>query len=130
MNLLNLYETNRICPMCRNPNYMVSLLGVSDVFQYKCTNCNSYFTFDDLTPRTSTIKKDLVEVVRCKDCKHGSLYCTEDVCGETLIECNRPDLGDVIEIHGWKWFCADGEKKDSDDKAAKSTIKYPKTTIK
>lgn len=52
------------------------------------------------------------QIVRCKDCKHGSLYCTEDVCGETLIECNRPDLGDVIEIHGWKWFCADGEKRE------------------
>ena len=51
-------------------------------------------------------------LVRCKDCKHGSLYCTEDVCGETLIECNRPDVGDVIEIHGWKWFCADGERKE------------------
>lgn len=55
--------------------------------------------------------KEQETVVRCKDCKHGSLYCTEDVCGETLIECNRPDLGDAIEIHGWKWFCADGEKK-------------------
>ncbi len=54
---------------------------------------------------------DAVQVVRCKDCKHGSLYCTEDVCGETLIECNRPDLGDVIEIHGWKWFCADGKRR-------------------
>ena len=51
------------------------------------------------------------KVVRCENCKHGNLYCTEDVCGETLIECNRPDLGDVIEIHGWKWFCADGERK-------------------
>lgn len=50
-------------------------------------------------------------IVRCKDCKHGSLYCTEDVCGETLIECNRPDIGDAIEIHGWKWFCADGERR-------------------
>ena len=55
--------------------------------------------------------KDVVSVVRCKDCKYGSLYCTEDVCGETLIECTRPDLGDVIELHGWKWFCADGERK-------------------
>lgn len=53
------------------------------------------------------------ELVRCRDCKHGSLYCTEDTCGETLIECNRPDIGDVIEIHGWKWFCADGERKES-----------------
>lgn len=55
---------------------------------------------------------DAVPVVRCNECKHGSLYCTEDVCGETLIECNRPDIGDVIEIHGWTWFCADGERKD------------------
>ena len=55
--------------------------------------------------------KEQPEIIRCKDCKYGSLYCTEDVCGETLIECNRPDLGDVIEIHGWKWFCADGERK-------------------
>lgn len=62
--------------------------------------------------RSATPTVDAVPVVRCKDCKHGSLYCTEDVCGETLIECNRPDLGDVIEIHGWKWFCADGERKD------------------
>lgn len=54
---------------------------------------------------------DAVPVTRCIDCKHGSLYCTEDCCGETLIECNRPDLGDVIEIHEWKWFCADGERK-------------------
>ena len=61
--------------------------------------------------RSVTPTVDAVPVVRCKDCKHGSLYCTEDVCGETLIECNRPDLGDVIEIHGWKWFCADGECK-------------------
>ena len=62
--------------------------------------------------RSVTPTIDAVQVVRCKDCKHGSLYCTEDVNGETLIECNRPDLGDVIEIHGWKWFCADGERKD------------------
>ena len=56
--------------------------------------------------------KDMIEVIRCKDCKHGSLYCTEDVCGETLIECTRPDLGDVIEIHGWNWFCADGKRRE------------------
>lgn len=65
---------------------------------YKCPNCGTWVSAEN--------------VVRCKDCKHGSLYCTEDVCGETLIECNRPDLGDVIEIHGWKWFCADGERKE------------------
>ena len=51
------------------------------------------------------------QIVRCKDCKHGSLYCTEDVCGATLIECNHPDLGDTVAIHKWDWFCADGERK-------------------
>ena len=65
-----------------------------------------------LGTRNATPTIDAVPVVRCNDCKHGSLYCTEDVLGETLIECNRPDLGDVVEIHGWKWFCADGEKKE------------------
>ena len=53
------------------------------------------------------------ELVRCKYCKYGSLYCTEDVCGETLIECNRPNLGDVIEIHEWNWFCADGKRRSN-----------------
>lgn len=52
------------------------------------------------------------ELVRCKDCKHGSPYCTEDVCGETLIECKRPDLGDIIEIHRWDWYCFDGDRRE------------------
>ena len=110
---------NRICPNCKNPNYVVSLGDFSKQYKFKCMNCNQYFNEHDyeepIPPvwRTECMNKkvDMVEVVRCKDCKHGSLYCTEDVCGETLIECNRPDLGDVIEIHGWNWFCADGERK-------------------
>jgi len=54
----------------------------------------------------------LEAVVYCGDCKHGSLYCTEDVCGETLIECNHPELGDTIAIHAWDWFCADGVRRE------------------
>ena len=106
MNLLNLHGTNRICPRCKNPNYMVSLVGVSDVFQYKCINCNSYFTFDDLTSRTSTIKKNLVEVVRCKDCKHGQ-YAEWDngECTDKTVYC------DGYGIHKPDWFCADGERR-------------------
>jgi hypothetical protein len=99
---------------------MVLLGDLSKRYKYKCINCNRYFNDIDfekepLRPvwksECMNAKVDMVEVVRCKDCKHGSLYCTEDVCGETLIECNRPDLGDVIEIHGWKWFCAYGNRK-------------------
>jgi hypothetical protein len=55
-----------------------------------------------------------IKVLRCKDCKHGSLYCTEDVCGATLIECNHPDLGETVSIHKWDWFCADGERRTED----------------
>ena len=44
---MSLKYTNHICPKCNNPNYMVSLVGVSDIFQYKCINCNFYFTYDD-----------------------------------------------------------------------------------
>ena len=111
---------NRICPNCKNPNYMVALGNFSKAYKYKCMNCNRYFNDIDfekepLQPEWKSecmnSKVDIVEVVRCKECKHGSLYCTEGVCGKTLIECNRPDLGDVIEIHEWKWYCADGEKR-------------------
>ena len=77
---------------------------------------------EELEKRLAIVLEEQPEIVRCKDCKHGSLYCTEDVCGETLIECNRPDLGDVIEIHGWKWFCADGEKDGGQIKRPKETF--------
>ena len=86
---------------------------------YQIHNCTDELKYDILAllkeqndcENCAIAIEDRQPVVRCKDCKHGSLYCTEDVCGETLIECNRPDLGDVIEIHGWKWFCADGERR-------------------
>ena len=34
---------NRICPNCKNPNYMVSLGDFSKAYKYKCMNCNRYF---------------------------------------------------------------------------------------
>lgn len=55
--------------------------------------------------------KEQPRITRCNGCKYGSIYCTDDVCGETLIECNHPDLGDTIAIHAWNWYCADGEVK-------------------
>lgn len=100
MNLLNIYgKMKLICPRCKNPNYMVSLAN------YKCTNCNSYFTFDDSTLRTSTIKKELVEVVRCKDCKYRDPEDHKCDCGHD-IKWQLP--------RGDKWFCADGKRKDGD----------------
>lgn len=57
--------------------------------------------------------KDMVEVVRCKDC----IYCKiaadkiwrEDFC-KSIYECDHLHLN-YIEPD---WFCADGERKDDD----------------
>lgn len=106
MNLLNINSTtNLICPKCKNPNYMVHLLNASNIFQYKCTNCNSYFTFDDLTSRTSTIEKDLVEVVRCEDCKHLSSH------ADGVPFCKR-----IKKFVDADWFCADGDRQQKTGK--------------
>lgn len=49
---------------------------------------------------------DVVQVVRCKDCKHGTrLVC--DLAGNEGIECRHGNIA-----HRLDWFCADGAKKD------------------
>ena len=101
----------RTCPRCGNPDYVISLDGISDLYKYKCINCNSYLTDEDFISKQEQTDNDMVRVVRCKYCKYGSIYMTEDVCGKTLIECNHPELGDTIAIHAWDWFCADAERK-------------------
>lgn len=40
---------NRICPNCKNPNYMVSLGDFSKAYKYKCMNCNGYFNDIDFS---------------------------------------------------------------------------------
>lgn len=99
---------NRICPNCKSPNYMVSLGDFSKTYEYKCMNCNRYFNDIDFEKEPLQLvwksecmnrKVDMVEVVRCKDCKHAE-HC---------------------EIYaGWDgqhldWFCADGERKESSE---------------
>lgn len=49
---------------------------------------------------------DVVQVVRCKDCKHlNYLYCPLSYIEQHEIRmiCRPPE-----------WFCADGERKDED----------------
>ena len=83
-----------------------------EIGEAPCRACDigdtiDYFLDEDISPTV-----DAVPVILCKDCKYGSIYMTEDVCGKTLIECNHPELGDNIAIHAWNWFCADGERKE------------------
>ena len=69
---------NRICPNCWNPNYVVFLGDFSKAYKYKCMNCNHYFNDIDVNEPSAPVwksecmngKVDMVEVVRCKDCKH------------------------------------------------------------
>lgn len=51
---------------------------------------------------------DVVPVVRCKDCKHGTrLVC--DLAGREYIECCHGNIA-----HRLDWFCADGERMDGE----------------
>lgn len=105
---------NRICPNCKNPNYMVSLGDFSTAYKYKCMNCNRYFNDVDfkkepLQPvwaKCVNTKVDMVEVVRCKDCKH---YDKDPYCkgfGDCTGACDN-----LVKVHD-DWFCADGERKE------------------
>ena len=46
---------------------------------------------------------DVVEVVRCEDCRWG-----RKVCGN--IEC-WTDINAPPEYHGYEWFCPNGERR-------------------
>ena len=108
---------NRICPNCKNANYMVFLGDFSTKYKYKCMNCNRYFNDIDfekepLQPvwksKCMNTKADMVEVVRCKDCKHyriNTVYPGTNMimkyCAKTGIPESNPD-----------WFCACGERKE------------------
>ena len=47
---------------------------------------------------------DVGELIRCKDCKWG-----REACGN--IEC-LADTNDLLEYHGYDWFCPNGERKE------------------
>lgn len=89
-----------------NPNYMVLLEDYSKTYKYKCMNCNRYFNDNDLEKEpfqpvwlTACMNKkaDMVEVVRCMDCKwYDKRISMCDNCGLPREQ---------------KFFCADGERR-------------------
>ena len=55
---------------------------------------------------------DVVTIVRCKEGKHGTrLVC--DLAGNEGIECRHGNIA-----HRLDWFCADGEKMDTEEQEA------------
>jgi hypothetical protein len=60
-------------------------------------------------PKENEKETNMVEVVRCKDCKHG--YPCKNASGEDSVKCiNRYVSLDSI-CRKPDWFCADGERK-------------------
>ena len=104
---------NRICPNCKNPNYMVFLGDFSKAYKYKCMNCNGYFNDIDfekepLQPvwksECMNTKVDMVEVIRCKYCE----YC--EYPNSEKEWCKKGHLHGNTET----WYCADGKRRDDD----------------
>lgn len=59
-----------------------------------------------------TIKKNCVDVVRCKDCKHATMASDGKMC--KYCEMDTDDFGCQREVyHDADWFCADGERKNT-----------------
>ena len=53
---------------------------------------------------------DLCELVRCKDCKHRTLF--QNAHGEWMVECENPDAPWLERLVTTPdWFCADGERR-------------------
>lgn len=58
---------------------------------------------------TELVFADVIPVVRCKDCKHGTrLVC--GLAGNEYIECRHGNVP-----HRLDWFCADGAKMDKEE---------------
>ena len=52
--------------------------------------------------------KEQPQIVRCKDCKHG----TDSHDGLNQWVCIKPNTSDFY--HDADWFCADGERRSED----------------
>ena len=86
---------------------MVLLGDFSKAYKYKCMNCNRYFNDIDFEKESlqsvwksecMNTKVDMVEVVRCKDCKR-----------RLTINC----WCDYMARRDPNWFCASGERKET-----------------
>ena len=55
---------------------------------------------------------NMVEVVRCKDCKHATMTSDGKMCKYCAMDTD--DSGNQRDVyHDADWFCADGERKES-----------------
>ena len=80
-----------------------------------CTKCVYYniFCVGKWCADALKLLKEQPEVVRCKDCKYGTLF--QNAHGEWMAECENPDSPWLERLITYPdWFCADGEVKRYD----------------
>ena len=84
----------------------------TDTLKYHTNNyCQEIVTKDEIDAMPSA---DVVEVVRCKDCKHRP-YLDEDGFIEpenSICPCINEDDDDYSWLPEDDWFCADGERRE------------------
>ena len=56
---------------------------------------------------------DIVEVVRCKDCKY-SIENVHSTSPNYKYFCEKTSAHSHIDYHSENWFCADGERKETE----------------
>lgn len=52
---------------------------------------------------------DVVEVVRCKDCKYGDFYCSSILCGNAHAPWYNDEFDATMELDD---YCSYGERKE------------------
>ena len=90
--------------------------NTEEEYETQCLDCPYYSEGITLKECKTKLRKDFTEllksqpqIVRCRDCKWRSCYCTEATDGTTMYTCNYPCANDVPRPADW--FCADGELK-------------------
>lgn len=90
-------RVNKICPICGNANYVVSLGEFSKVFPYKCINCNSYLMDKDFAVNSGELKEQETTFekdghhIRCVKC--NSYWCATDREGNAFPMNYCPECG-------------------------------------
>lgn len=80
---------NRICPKCKNPNYMVLLGDFSKAYKYKCMNCNRYFNDIDFEKEPLETQKTGEWITQPSNIPNVLWKCSE--CGTVIYSESEQD---------------------------------------
>ena len=104
--------------MTDKENLKIGLEEVSDFFfemyrketdEYKAAKAKEYC---DIAEEALAALKEQPEIVRCKDCKHATMTSDGKLCKYCAMDTD--DFGNPRDVyHDADWFCADGERQDS-----------------